>query len=189
MGDRVAVLNKGYLMQVASPQELYENPENVFVAGFIGSPSMNLIESTLTGTAEAPVVDMGSVKIAIDPLPEGALRDHLGQRIVVGLRPEDMEDVTVQPNAPADRRIRATAKLVESLGSEIIVHFPLDAKPYIVHDAIDDEAETGIGGDDENMFVARISPRSPVTNGADIELGVDSGRFHYFDIESGLALH
>ncbi len=188
MGDRVAVLNKGYLMQVDSPQELYENPANVFVAGFIGSPSMNLIEATLTGTADAPVVDMGSIQIACDPFPEGPLRDHLGQKVVVGLRPEDMEDAALQPDTPSDRRFTTNAKLVESLGSEIIVHFPLDAVPYIVHDAIDDDAETGIGGEDENVFVARISPRSNVSNGADIELAVDSARFHFFDIESGLTL-
>ena len=190
MGDRVAVLNKGYLMQVASPQELYENPQNVFVAGFIGSPSMNLIEATLAGTAEAPVVDMGGVKIAIDPLADGPLKDHLGQRVVVGLRPEDMEDATIQTGTPADRRFSTTAKLVESLGSEIIVHFPLDAVPYVVADVNPGEDESPvIGGDDENMFVARISPRSSVSNGADIELAVDSARFHFFDIETGEALH
>jgi len=101
-----------------------------------------------------------------------------------------METPPLKPDAPANRRFTANAKLVESLGSEIIVHFPLAATPYVVHDAIVDDAETGIGGgDDENMFVARISPRSPVTNGADIELVVDSGRFHYFDIDTGLALH
>jgi len=189
MGDRVAVLNKGYLMQVASPQELYEEPANVFVAGFIGSPSMNLIEATLGGTTAAPVLEMGSVTLGLDPIADGSpLAAFMGKKVVMGIRPEDMEDAALSPGA-ADRTLSSSARLVESLGSEIIVHFPLDAEQYVVADAIEDDAEKGLGSDeDTSTFVARVSPRSSVSNGAPISLTVDTSRLHYFDIDTGLAI-
>jgi len=190
MGDRVAVLNKGYLMQVDTPQDLYDRPDNVFVAGFIGSPSMNLVAGRLEGTPEAPVAVLGAERISIDPLAaDSPLRDHLNTDLVIGLRPEDLEDIAVAVDAPADRQITATARLVESLGSEIIVHFPMDAPQYIVEDAIDDDAEKGLGKDEEtDVYVARLSPRSPVRNGAEITMAVDSSRFHYFDLATGNAI-
>lgn len=189
MGDRVAVLNKGYLMQVDSPQDLYDRPENVFVAGFIGSPSMNLMEGELSGTAAAPVVKVGSIAIAVPSVEGTQIADYIGKKLVVGLRPEDMEDATTVEDAASERSFDTSARLVESLGSEIIVHFGLDAVPYIVADAIDDEAEAGLSNDNETAtFVARVSPRSPVRNGLDITLVIDAGRFHYFDIDSGQAI-
>lgn len=189
MGDRVAVLNKGYLMQVDSPQDLYDAPENVFVAGFIGSPSMNLMEGVLGGTADNPTVTIGSITVAIPSVAGSALEAYLGKKLVVGLRPEDMEDASTVDAAAADRTFSTSARLVESLGSEIIVHFGLDAEPYVVVDAIDDEAEKGLTNDNETAtFVARVSPRSSVRNGNDIDLVIDSGRFHFFDLESGNAV-
>ncbi len=189
MGDRVAVLNKGYLMQVDSPQDLYDTPANVFVAGFIGSPSMNLMEGALGGTAESPTVSVGSVTVAIPSVAGSALEAYLGKKLVVGLRPEDMEDAGTVDAPPADRTFATSARLVESLGSEIIVHFGLDAEPYVVADAIDDEAEKGLSNDNETAtFVARVSPRSDVKNGSEIELVIDSGRFHFFDMASGDAV-
>ena len=189
MGDRVAVLNKGYLMQVAAPQELYDHPDNVFVAGFIGSPSMNLMEGALDGTAEDPKITMGEVTVSIPSIDESELSNYIGKTIVVGLRPEDMEDATTVDNPAADRTFSTKARLVESLGSEIIVHFGLNAEPYVVADAIDDEAEKGLSNEhDTATFVARVSPRSPVRNDSDIDLVIDTDRFHYFDIDSGNAI-
>ena len=189
MGDRVAVLNKGYLMQVAAPQELYDHPDNVFVAGFIGSPSMNLMEGALDGTAEDPKITIGEVTVSIPSIDESELSNYIGKTIVVGLRPEDMEDATTVDNPAADRTFSTKARLVESLGSEIIVHFGLNAEPYVVADAIDDEAEKGLSNEhDTATFVARVSPRSPVRNDADIHLVIDTDRFHYFDIDSGNAI-
>ena len=189
MGDRVAVLNKGYLMQVDSPQDLYDSPANVFVAGFIGSPSMNLMEGELSGTAASPTIKIGSVSVAIPSVEGQKVADYLGKKIVVGLRPEDMEDAATLDEVDQSRAFTTSARLVESLGSEIIVHFGLDAEPYIVADAIDDEAEAGLSSDEETAtFVARVSPRSPVRNGSDITLVIDSGRFHFFDIENGETL-
>ena len=189
MGDRVAVLNKGYLMQVDSPQDLYDTPDNVFVAGFIGSPSMNLMEGTLSGTAENPTISFGSVTVSIPSVTDTGLADYLDKNLVVGLRPEDMEDAATLDAPPQDRTFSTGARLVESLGSEIIVHFGLDAEPYVVADAIDDEAEKGLSNDDETAtFVARVSPRSEVKNGSDIDLVIDSGRFHFFDLSTGEAI-
>ena len=191
MGDRVAVLNKGYLMQVDTPQDLYDQPDNVFVAGFIGSPSMNLIEATLTGTPEAPIAHLGGITIALDPMAaESPLREKFDTRIVVGIRPEDIEDSRLVADVGSDRSVKTSARLVESLGSEIIVHFEMDSTPYVVIDAIEDDAEKGLGHGEDGaaVFVARVSPRCQVTNGADIELVIDSSRMHFFDIESGEAL-
>ncbi len=189
MGDRVAVLNKGYLMQVDSPQDLYDSPDNVFVAGFIGSPAMNLMEGNLGGTAKEPTVEIGSVSVSIPSIEGKDLADYLGKKVVVGLRPEDMEDAVTVDNPDASRTFSTSARLVESLGSEIIVHFGLDAEPYVVADAIDDEAEKGLSNDlDTATFVARVSPRSPVRNGADLDLVIDVARFHFFDISTGSAI-
>jgi len=189
MGDRVAVMNKGYLMQVDSPQDLYDSPANVFVAGFIGSPSMNLMEGELSGSPTSPVVKIGSISITIPSVEGTQLADYLGKQVVVGLRPEDMEDAATTDDAAPEHSFATTARLVESLGSEIIVHFGLDVEPYIVADAIDDEAEAGLQkNNDTATFVARVSPRSSVHNGADITLVMDSARFHFFDRGTGNAI-
>ena len=189
MGDRVAVLNKGYLMQVASPQELYDNPENVFVAGFIGSPSMNLMEGTIGGSAANPTVTVGPLELPMGSIEETPLADYVGKNVVVGVRPEDLEDATILDAPSADLTFSTDARLVESLGSEIIVHFGLGAEPYIVADAIDDEAEKGLQtGAETATFVARVSPRSPVKNGSDIDLVIDSSRLHFFDHSTGEAI-
>jgi multiple sugar transport system ATP-binding protein len=189
MGDRVAVLNKGYLMQVDSPQDLYDSPENVFVAGFIGSPSMNLMQGELSGTAASPVVKLGSVSIGIPSVEGTGIADYIGKNLVVGLRPEDMEDASTMDDAPAEHTFVTTARLVESLGSEIILHFGLDAEPYIVVDAIDEEVEAVFAiAEDDATFVARVNPRSQVRNGSEISLVIDASRFHFFDLASGEAI-
>jgi len=189
MGDRVAVLNKGLLMQVDSPQELYDHPQNVFVAGFIGSPAMNLMEGQLGGTPEEPTVTLGSVTIDLPSAAGTSLADYIGKSVVAGLRPEDIEDAAVLDEPPAERTFSTSARLVESLGAEIIVHFGLDAEPYVVADVIDDEAEKGLTTDHGSAtFVARVSPRSPVQNGGDLDLVIDAGRFHFFDMRTGQAI-
>ncbi|HEX6786112.1 MAG TPA: sn-glycerol-3-phosphate ABC transporter ATP-binding protein UgpC, partial [Acidimicrobiales bacterium] len=119
MGDRVAVLKDGYLQQVGAPQHLYDEPTNVFVAAFIGSPSMNLYDSVVTLNGEK-TVQIGSQKIALAPESlekHPALQGYGGQRVVVGIRPEDFEDAAVHTDAPPDRRVKATVRLVEALGS------------------------------------------------------------------------
>ncbi len=194
MGDRVAVLKRGYLQQVDTPQNLYDSPDNVFVAGFIGSPSMNLMNASLAGTAEAPSVKLGSHTLSIDPkvlATRPALAGYLGQRLVVGLRPEDLEDATIETGAPEDRILVVKTALMESLGSEIIIHFPVDAEPFAIMDAEfegDDAIAVSSNADGQFDYVARVSPRSQAKIGETVSLIIDTTRFHFFDPVSGLAI-
>jgi len=180
MGDRVAVIKDGFLQQVDTPQNLYDHPDNIFVAAFIGSPSMNLYEATVKGSA----VQLGSNRIEIGKPPEGlASRD--GQKVVLGIRPEDMEDANLVEGDTTGRTISATAQLVESLGSEIMVHFQVDARAV---DAGDPDVVEEISDDDVADAVARFNPRSGARAGEPISVVIDVKRLHFFDLDTGLAL-
>jgi multiple sugar transport system ATP-binding protein len=191
MGDRVAVLKRGILQQVDTPQNLYDHPANVFVAGFIGSPSMNLFKTTLERVDDDLAVRLGDDLLTIPAqgtAEKKALESYVDRPIVVGLRPEDIEDAAVESDAPSDRRIRSTATMVEALGAELIVHFPLAAETYEIMDS-EFEGEDAVAPvtDDsgKHIFVARVSPRSPARIGQDVELVVDTARFHFFDPDTG----
>jgi multiple sugar transport system ATP-binding protein len=187
MGDRVAVLKDGYLQQVDTPQFLYDNPINVFVAAFIGSPSMNLYEADLHADGEA-YVQIGSQRVALAPETldqRPALRSYDGRRIVVGIRPEDLEDATVAKDAPADRRIKATVRLVEALGSELMVHIETDAKRV---DSGDPDAPEETLTDGGANGVARFSPHSRVRVDEEIEIVVAAENLHFFDAETHRAI-
>src|SRR6266545_3753127 len=134
MGDRVAVMQAGHLQQVDTPQVLYDNPVNEFVAGFIGSPAINLVESELTQSDGHLGVSLGEHKLAVDDQitrNRSGLGDYVGKKIILGIRPEDFEDTSVEPDAPADRRIKVTADLTEPLGSEVLVHFGTEATAVV----------------------------------------------------------
>ena len=189
MGDRVAVLRKGKLQQVAAPQVLYEDPVNLVVGGFIGSPAMNLVVGTVDEEDGTLFATFGSTRLRLDDKvgdERPALRRRLGQRLVIGIRPEDMDDAAVHPDAPDDQRIRAAASLVESLGAETLVHFEVDAPPVVTEDTKELAADAGaeVVGD----FVARVTARSGVRAGDSIELAVDTERLHFFDLASGQAV-
>ncbi len=194
MGDRVAVLQRGFLRQVDTPQNLYDAPDNVFVAGFIGSPSMNLMTARLDGTAAAPTVKLGDDTLAVDPAlaaSKPGLARYLGKDLVVGIRPEDLEDATLAGDVPEERIIRSKVTLIESLGAEIIVHFPLAAEPYAIMDAAfegDDAVEAQRTATGQAIYTGRFSPRSAARMGTDVEIGVDTTRFHFFDAETGAAI-
>ena len=188
MGDRVAVLRDGYLEQVDTPQNLYDLPTNVFVAAFIGSPSMNLYDATLTVTGDAGSVQIGSQTVAIPAetfTKRPALRSYDGQRVVVGIRPEDFEDAAVEPNAPADRRITATVKVVEALGSELVVHMAIDAKRV---NSGDPDAPEELLGEGVANAIARFSPHSRVRVDQDIDIVVAAEDLHFFDSQSHQAI-
>ena len=127
MGDRVAVIRKGMLQQVDDPQRLYEHPRNIFVAGFIGSPAMNLLEASLARRSNGGlVVQLGDLELGVPEellAARPALAGYVGRKVVVGIRPEDMEDAALVTGAPADRRIPATVELREALGSDVVIHF------------------------------------------------------------------
>ena len=200
MGDRVAVLKKGVLQQVDTPQTLYERPVNLFVAGFIGSPAMNLVDATLDADGDGLVVKVAQFRL---PVPAEVvagrprLRSFVGRTVVLGIRPEDMEDAALVSDAPADRRIRAEVELRESLGSDVVVHFRIAAPPALTEDAKELASEISIealervqqqaqGG--ESVAVARLNPRTTATKAEMIELVVDIHRLHFFDPADGSAI-
>ncbi len=201
MGDRVAVMRKGELQQVDSPQVLYERPSNLFVAGFIGSPAMNLLEASLARVDGSPVVQLGDVQLQLPPevtASRPALAGYEGRKVVVGIRPEDMEDAALVADAPADRRLAATVELREALGSDVLIHFTLAAPPAVgddvrelavdvgteVLESVERTAERG-----EANVIARLNPRTRVQKGDRIELVVDTGRLHFFDPDDGAGIY
>jgi len=195
MGDRVAVLKRGVLQQVDSPQTLYDNPYNVFVGGFIGSPAMNLMAARLDGTPERATVTFGTTTLPIASslfTEKPSLADYLGKDVVIGIRPEDMEDASLEADRSADERVRVPVTLVEALGAEIIVHFGLDAEPFTTMDVAiegaDAEAEHQEAVDGLYSYVARFSPLSRVRSGELAEVSVHTDRLHFFDPISDLAI-
>jgi multiple sugar transport system ATP-binding protein len=198
MGDRVAVMRKGVLQQVDAPQELYDHPLNLFVAGFIGSPAMNLVEGSLSSSDGATFVEFGGFRLRVDDQAvraRPALAKFDGKKVVLGLRPESMEDVSLVSDAPQDRRISATVDLREALGSQIVIHFTLNAPIVLTEDTrelahdVGAEALENLTAQAESAtsrFVAQLDPRARVREGDKIELLVDTARFHFFDPETGL---
>jgi multiple sugar transport system ATP-binding protein len=188
MGDRVAVLKDGYLQQVGEPQHLYDEPTNVFVAAFIGSPSMNLYEGVLTVNGERSV-QIGSQRVALAPETfekHPALQAYADKRVVVGIRPEDLESATVATDAPPDRRLKATVRLVEALGSELIVHLEIqDAKRV---NSGDPDAPQDLLGAGVANAVARFSPRSRVRVDQEVEIIVATENLHFFDATTHQAI-
>ncbi|HEX9682845.1 MAG TPA: sn-glycerol-3-phosphate ABC transporter ATP-binding protein UgpC [Acidimicrobiales bacterium] len=198
MGDRVAVMKKGVLQQVAAPQVLYEHPDNLFVAGFIGSPAMNMVVANLELIDGHAWVSFGSQRLEIDDAVLGArpaLASYDGRQIVVGIRPEDMEDASLLSDHPAERRITATASLLEALGSEIFVHFEVDAPAVVTEDTKELARDVGTAAELEagaragkSEFVARVSPRSTMREDDRIDLSVDTTRAHFFDIDTSQSI-
>ena len=180
MGDRVAVLKDGHLQQVDTPQHLYDHPANVFVAAFIGSPSMNLYESTIEGRT----LRLGSQTLALDDSlfeRNSTLADYEGKNVIVGIRPEDFEDANLADSTPEDRRLTAMVTLTEALGSEIMVHFELEAPTVDSGDP--DAAEETI-----TDAVGRFNPRSQVRIGEAIEIAVTTENLHFFDPKTRLTI-
>jgi multiple sugar transport system ATP-binding protein len=192
MGDRVAVMNAGHLLQVDTPQVLYDKPVNEFVAGFIGSPSINLVESELARSNGHLEVSLGEHKLAVDDQiarNRSGLGDYVGKKVILGIRPEDFEDASIEPDAPADRRIKVTADLTEPLGSEVLVHFGTEATAVVSSAAAADageDADIRLGEEDEvtTRLIARVSPKSRVALGQQVELAVDTTRLYFFDPET-----
>jgi multiple sugar transport system ATP-binding protein len=201
MGDRVAVLRKGVLQQVDTPQFLYDHPSNLFVAGFIGSPSMNLVEADLVRSNGTAAVQFGGFTLGIPDevlSQRPALRAFEGRRVILGIRPEDMEDAQLVSDAPSDRRCRSTVVLREALGADVLAHISVAAPAVMTEDvrelahdvgtealeAVEERAAAG-----ESTFIARLNPRTGARVGSQVELVVDVHRMHFFDPESGLGIY
>jgi multiple sugar transport system ATP-binding protein len=195
LGHRVCVLREGKLQQVDTPQNLFDNPVNLFVAGFIGSPSMNFVDAELVREGGTSRVVFAGFEL---PVPaevfekRPGLEDYAGRPVILGIRPSDFEDSTQGgQNWPV---ISVTVGVTEELGSEINVIFPIDAPPVehkdtadLAQDAEDDESAIPLT-DNKAMWTARVNARSHVRPGQSLELAVDTTRLHFFDPESGLAI-
>jgi multiple sugar transport system ATP-binding protein len=201
MGDRVAVIRKGMLQQVDTPQALYEHPRNIFVAGFIGSPAMNLLEASLTRVEHGLAVQVGDVQLALPPellTSRPALAGFEGRKVVVGIRPEDMEDAALVAGAPGDRRMPVTVELREALGSDVVIHFTVNAPPAVGDDVRELAVDVGkevlekvekTAARGEASVIARLNPRTTVQKGDRIELVVDTARLHFFDPDDGAGVY
>jgi multiple sugar transport system ATP-binding protein len=196
MGDRVAVLKRGLLQQADAPQTLYERPDNLFVAGFIGSPAMNIAEGALEHDNGRLAVNVGGHRIAVsdgamDAYPR--LREYKGERVIVGMRPEHF----VPGNeVPEGQRIDVEARLVEALGADVLVHFNTKASPVVTDDmreAVDDadafaELERAAKEGQGQTFTARLEPKDRPKLGERVSLGFQADQLHFFSLEDGSAL-
>jgi multiple sugar transport system ATP-binding protein len=195
LGDRVCVMRDGLLQQVARPQLLYDRPANLFVAEFIGSPAMNLVQAELQRGPSGYSVRIAESELRVDAAVAGArpgLEAYVGRPIALGIRPEDLEDAALDPG---EERLRAIVDIREDMGSEVYLHFSVDAPPVttggveaaVEHEALEViEARVAATG---TPFVARVERTSRAREGEVIELTVDTQRLHFFDLESGLGIY
>jgi multiple sugar transport system ATP-binding protein len=202
MGDRVAVMRRGELQQTAEPQKLYDSPKNLFVASFIGSPAMNIVEARVERRDAGIAVRLGDQEL---PVPEEVVRlrpalgGYTGRMLALGIRPEHLDDASIARNG--DARLRGRVILTEALGSEILAHVEMNATPVVTEDVVEgavvDEEEQEIAADllgehgdgHRTTFVCRFDAASVVKPDTDVELVVDTRKLQFFDLETGHAIH
>jgi multiple sugar transport system ATP-binding protein len=199
MGDRVAVMRKGELQQVAPPQELYDRPINLFVGGFIGSPAMNLVEARLEQDDGGLVAVLGDTRLKLDEekvSARPALRAFAGRTVILGIRPEHLEDAELTHDSRPDQRLKGEVELREALGSELMVHFAIDAPPAMTEEVQELAEDAGTtaedlqGGDKHrSVLVGRFGADSQVRESQSAEVAVDTRAVHFFDPDSGLAIY
>jgi multiple sugar transport system ATP-binding protein len=198
LGDRVAVMREGILQQVDRPQGLYDRPTNLFVAEFIGSPAMNLVGADVVRSNGGFSVQFGKHRLPLDDDLVGArpaLQSFEGKRIIVGIRPDDFEDASLVPGASEDRRLAAVIDIREDMGSEVFVHFAVDAPPVrgedvkaaVGEDAI--EAMEAHAREKGTLFVARLGRETRAREQEQVELLVDTRRLHFFDPATGSGIY
>ncbi|HYY04901.1 MAG TPA: sn-glycerol-3-phosphate ABC transporter ATP-binding protein UgpC [Gaiellaceae bacterium] len=198
LGDRVAIMRNGVLQQVDSPQKLYDEPANLFVAEFIGSPAMNLVGADIARSNGAFYATFGEHRLRIAEsvvAARPALPRFEGQRIILGIRPEDLEDAALEQDFPEDRRLLAVVDIREDMGSEVFVHFGVGARAVRGEDvkaAVGEEAlEAGkvTAAEKGSVFVARLDRATRAAEGQQVELAVDTDRLHFFDPATGLGIY
>ena len=201
MGDRVAVMRKGLLQQVAPPQELYDHPDNLFVGGFIGSPAMNLLEAQLERANGSLTAKLGDQQLALGDEVLGArpaLKAFEGKKLVLGIRPEHLEDASLAGDVGTEKRLRGEIELTEALGSELMVHFKVNARPAVTEDVKELAADVGEDAVAEleeasegrqTTLVGRFGVESRVREGETADVAVDTRALHFFDPESGLGIY
>jgi len=191
MGDRVAVIRKGELQQIDTPREIYLYPKNIFVAGFIGSPSMNFVYADVKVSGDKTMLTFAGEEITCVGESLDKLKKVDGKQIVLGIRPEAFEDSTYAKDSEYTESISITVTLLEQLGSDSYIHFYKDLKPVqteAIEEILADEGEDISVLGDQTKFIARINPNSTVKEGEEIKLSIDPSKLHFFDPESGKAL-
>jgi multiple sugar transport system ATP-binding protein len=166
MATRIAVMNLGVLQQVGTPQELYDNPVNLFVAGFMGSPAMNFFRMSVVAEGGDLFVQGPEVKLKIPADKAAKLRDHTGKELIIGVRPEDIHDAAYVPPGLQTEKIPATVDITELMGNEIFLYLTKA----------------------DETFLARVDPRTDARPGQSMEVAVDMDQMHAFDPESELSL-
>jgi multiple sugar transport system ATP-binding protein len=198
IGNRVAVMRRGEIVQIGDPQEIYDRPANLFIARFIGSPPMNLIEGKLSRDG-GYAVSVGAREVPLDPQETAdgaAFAPYVGRSVVVGLRPEQLEDAGVANDVPPERRVGGVAVLRETLGSDVLVHFEVDgARPLsgqvraAAIEAAVDPVELEPAADEPGLlFIGRFNPRSQVGQRQRVEAAIRPGAIQLFDPETGAAI-
>jgi multiple sugar transport system ATP-binding protein len=188
LGSRVAVLSQGVLQQVASPQEMYRSPANLFVAGFIGSPPMNLIDGRLERGSDGsagPQVVFGSHRLVIPAqvmAERPALEQYLGRDIVLGIRPEHLADAALMRDADSASVIELPVRLREELGSDVQIHCGIGAVAHHADGAAQDVASLA-------TLVARMDPQTTLAEGENARIYVETTKLHFFDPATGAAIH
>ena len=191
MGDRVAVIRKGELQQIDTPREIYLNPRNIFVAGFIGSPSMNFVYADVGVKNGSIELSFGNDQIDYNGKKLDELKAFENKEIVMGIRPEAFEDGNYANESEFSESIKVSVSLLEQLGSDSYIHFYKDIKPVqteaIEEILADDGEDISILGDN-TKFIARINPNSTVVEGEEIELKIDPSKLHFFNPDTGDAI-
>jgi multiple sugar transport system ATP-binding protein len=198
LGDRVAVLRDGLLQQFDLPGELYERPVNLFVAEFIGSPAMNLVGVDLRRSNGGFLAEFGENRLRIAEAfvaEHSALRRFEGRRLILGIRPEDMEDAALASEAPDERRLSATVDIREDMGSEVLIHFGIGTRPVRGEDVAAAIGAEAMEATEEQakrkggLFVARLGRDTRAREGERIDLLVRTERVRFFDPETGLGIY
>jgi multiple sugar transport system ATP-binding protein len=198
LGQRVAVMRKGELQQVASPQELYDRPENLFVAGFIGSPAMNFVQATVEAANGQIAARFGEERIVLDAQEQAlhpSIGDQVGRQVIVGIRPEHLEDASLVPDAGGGRGLTGQVRLTEALGSEVVVHFQIEAAPAVateLQELAEDIDESVLLDELDHQrrlrrtaFVGRFDVSTGVREDETARIAVAPGALRFFDAESG----
>jgi multiple sugar transport system ATP-binding protein len=200
MGDRVCVLRGGMLQQEGPPQELYDAPGNLFVASFIGSPSMNLVRARVDRANAGYELLLGEQRLAV---PEAlaarkpGLASYVGREVALGVRPESLEDAALGGGSHDGGRLRGQVRVTEALGAERLVHVEVDVEPVVTAEVLEVAGDLDVAVLDElraeaarhqAVVVGRFGPYSRVAAGESVEMTVDTRTLHFFDLETGLAL-
>jgi multiple sugar transport system ATP-binding protein len=200
MGDHVAVMRKGELQQMDTPQKLYSDPKNLFVASFIGSPSMNLVEAQIDRSNGGLVAKIADQELAIPAAVAStspALEGYAGRKVALGIRPEQLEDASLVRDGSDGNRLRGRVLLTEALGSELLAHVELSGKPVVTDDVLEGavELEDAMLDDlaqkaeeERTTFVGRFEAESEVRPDYIVDMVVDTNKLQFFDLDTGTSI-